>query len=164
MSTSYLVGLLVAVTVLFGARLAFAVFPLRRIAMPVTVTDAIVFAVGAVGLAVHCGAMFFSGLVEPLPGADPVINDIRALGTASIIWYVVPAVLVLLGLRRQHPVALAMIVLVLVAVGITMYDGGSLRVHLAAIFVSVLVLAGVVALLVRPPWQRNPAGTPTTRH
>lgn len=40
-----------------------------------------------------------------------------------------------------------------------MYDGGSLQVHLTAIFVSVVVLAGVVAILVLPPWQRSPAGT-----
>jgi len=150
-STSYLVGLLVAVIVIFGARLVFAVLPLRRFALPVTATESIVFGVGAAGLVLHCSAMFFSRLVEPLPGADPVINDIRALGTASIIWYVVPAVLVILGLRRQHPVALAMTALALVAVGVTMYNGGSLHVHLAAIFVSVLVLAGVTAMLVLPP-------------
>jgi len=156
-STSYLVGLLTAVAVVFGARLVLAALPVRRFAMPVTVTDASLFGVGVAGLALHCGAMFFSGWVEPLPEA--VISDIRALGTASIIWYVVPAVLVILGLRRQHPVTLAMIALALVAVGITMYDGSSLQVHLTVIFVSVVLLAGVVAMLVLPPWQRSPAGT-----
>ena len=157
MSTSYLVGLLTAVAVVFGARLVLAALPVRRFAMPVTVTDASLFGVGVAGLALHCGAMFVSGWVEPLPEA--VISDIRALGTASIIWYVVPAVLVILGLRRQHPVTLAMIALALVAVGITMYDGSSLQVHLTVIFVSVVLLAGVVAMLVLPPWQRSPAGT-----
>lgn len=42
------------------------------------------------------------------------------------------------------------------AVGVTMYDGGSLDVHLAAIFASVVVLAVIVAALVLPPSRRSP--------
>jgi hypothetical protein len=73
---------------------------------------------------------------------------INALGTASIIRYAVPATLVVLGLRRQHPAALAAVALALTAVGITMYDGGSLSTHLTAIFVSVVVLTTVASTLV----------------
>lgn len=163
MSTSYLVGLVVAVTLVLGARLTFTVLPLRRVARLVTITDAVLFGVGVVGLVLHCGAMFFPRVVELLP--DAVSNDIRALGAASIFWYLVPTVLVLLGLRHQHPAALAVVVLALAAVGVSMYNGGSLQVHLTAIFVSVLVLASVVSVLVLPPWRRGPAvplpdGTP----
>jgi hypothetical protein len=98
--------------------------------------------------------MFFPQLVDPLPGLDAAASDIRALGTASIVWYAVPAVLVLLGLRHQHVIGQVAVAIALAAVGITMYNGGSLQAHLAAIFVSVLVLAGVTAALLLPPWQR----------
>ncbi|MCY7373103.1 MAG: hypothetical protein LH461_05310 [Spirochaetaceae bacterium] len=151
MSTGFLVGLGVAVAVILGARLALSALPLRGPARRVTITDATLSVVGAAGLAFHCVAMFFRRVVDPLPGADAVISDIRALGTASIIWYVVPAVLVLLGLRRVHPVGLAVAALAFVAVGVTMYDEGPLDIHLAAIFTSVVVLALVTATLVLPP-------------
>ncbi|MGI8433923.1 MAG: hypothetical protein ACR2LE_04210 [Nocardioidaceae bacterium] len=41
--------------------------------------------------------------------------------------------------------------LALAAVGVTMYDSGAIRVHLAAIFVPVLVFALTAAMLVLPP-------------
>lgn len=36
-----------------------------------------------------------------------------------------------------------------------MYNGGSLQAHLAAIFMSVLILVGVTAALLLPPWRRT---------
>lgn len=113
--------------------------------------QALLGGVGLAGLAFHCGAMFFRRTVALLPGSVAVIGDIRALGTLSILWYVVPALLVVMALRSQHPAAVAVVVLALTAVAVTMYDGGSLQVHLAAIFTSVLVMAIVVAALVLPP-------------
>lgn len=108
--------------------------------------------VGLAGLAFHCGAMFFRRIVALLPGSDAVSGDIRALGTLSIVWYVVPALLVVLGLRRQHPAAVGVVALALTWVGVTMYDSGPLlQVHLTAIFLAVLVIATVVAALVIPP-------------
>lgn len=155
MSIGFLTSLAVVVVVVVGTRFAFDALPLRR-AVPVTVTDAAVAGVGVVGLAFHCGAMFFRSLVEAWPGAATVISEIDALGTVSVIWYVVAAVLVLLGLRRQYPVPLAVAAVALIAVGVTMYDGGSLHAHLTAIFISVVVLAGVAATLVLPPWRCSP--------
>ena len=107
--------------------------------------------VGLAGLAFHCGAMLFRETVALLPGSDLVSGDIRALGTLSIVWYVVPALLVVLALRPQHPAAVAVVVLALTGVAVTMYDGGPLQVHLTAIFLTVLVIAVVVAALVIPP-------------
>ena len=150
-STRFLVSVGVVVAVILAARLALSALPLRGLARRVTLGDAALAVVGAAGLAFHCVAMFFRRLVEPLPGTDAVVTDIRALGTASIIWYVVPAVLVLLGLRRVHPLGLAAAALAFVAVGVTMYDEGPLDIHLAAIFTSVVVLALIAATLVLPP-------------
>lgn len=116
--------------------------------------DAVLLGVGVAILAFHCGAMFFPRLVEPVPGVDVVAGDIRALGTASIVWYVAPAVLVLLALRRQHLIGQIAVAVALAAVGITMYNGGSLQAHLVAIFMSVLILVGVTATLLLPPWRR----------
>jgi len=156
-SIRFLIGLAIIVAIVVGARFLSAVLPLRRLARPIAFRDAVLVGVGVVGLTFHCGAMFFRRVVEVLPGTGPVIGDIRALGTASVIWYVVPAALVLFGLRRLHPVGLAVVALALGAVGITMYNGGSLDVHLAAIFVSVVLLVGAVAALVQGPSRRTPA-------
>ena len=151
MSTPFLLSLAGVVVVVLGARFLSAGLPLRGLARRITLTDAALIVAGAIGLAFHCVAMFFRRVVDPLPGADAVISDIRALGTSSIIWYVVPAVLVLLGLRRVHPAALAVAALAFVAVGVTMYDEGPLDIHLAAIFTSVVILALIPATLVLPP-------------
>jgi len=156
-SFGFLIGLAAVVAVVLGARFVFAALPLRRVAVQVTITDAMLAGVGVLGLAFHCGAMFSRSAVEWLPGAGAVIREIGALGSASILWYLVPALLVLLGLRRQHPVALAVVALALAAVGITMYDGGSLQVHLTAIFITVVILAAVATMLMLPPSWRNPA-------
>ena len=154
MSTRFVVGLVVVVAVVLGARVLSADLPERRFAKRVTVVDTVLLGVGVAILAFHCGAMFFPRLVDPLPGVDAAAGDIRALGTVSIVWYVVPAVLVLLGLWRQHLIGQAAVAVALAAVGITMYNGGSLQAHLAAIFMSVLNLVGVTAALLLPPWRR----------
>ncbi len=121
--------------------------------MQLTVTDAALAAVGIAGLVFHCGAMFFRSGTEALPGVDPLVRQIDALGTISVILYVVPAALVTLGLRRQTPLAVAAVVAALTAVGVTMYDGGPLDTHLTAIFVSIVTLAIVASALVLPPWR-----------
>jgi hypothetical protein len=99
--------------------------------------------------------MFFPAVFDRIPLALTAIRQIDRLGSVSIAWYVVAAVLVLAGLRRQHPVAVVVVALALAAVGITMYDGGSLHAHLVAIFAAVVVLAGCGAFLILPPWRDN---------
>ena len=142
------------VAVVLGARLMSSALPLSRYSTPISLGDVGLVGVGLVGLSFHCAAMFFRGSVEWLPGTDSAITDIRSLGTTSVVWYVIPSALVLLGLRRQHPVALALVTLALVAVGITMYNGGSSQVHLTSIFICVVVLAAAGAALVRRPERR----------
>ncbi len=156
MSRTFVVALALVVAVVMASRLLFAALPLRRAAMPMSVVDTVLAGVGMLGLALHCGAMFFRSSVEVLPGSGGMIDQIDALGAVSIIGYTVPAVLLLLGLRRQHRGALVVVALALAAVGITMFDGGSLQAHLSAIFVSVTILTAVAAGLVLPPW-RSPA-------
>jgi peptidoglycan/LPS O-acetylase OafA/YrhL len=95
--------------------------------------------------------MFFTSLAERVPGSDSVIQDIRALGTASVVWYVLPAIAVLLGLRRLPWSALGLAAFALLWIGITMYNGGSLDRHLVAIWMGVALLAAVLAALVMPP-------------
>lgn len=157
MSTGFLSSLAVTVAAILGARFLFAALPLRSVAVPMTAVDAVLSLVGTAGLLLHCSAMFFQSAVSTLPGADSLIGQIVGMGTSSIIWYVGPAALLLLGLRRQHPIMLAVVALALTAVGITMYDNGSLQTHLAAIFALVVVLAGLVATAVVSPWRRGSA-------
>lgn len=140
---------------LLSARLLLGFLPLRALAVPVSVADAALVLVGLLGLVFHCGAMFFPGRFDRIPLALTAIRQINRLGTVSIVWYAVAAILVLAGLRRQHPVAVIVVALALAAVGITMYDGGPLHVHLAAIFTAVVVLAGCGAILILPPWRRD---------
>jgi len=45
----------------------------------------------------------------------------------------------------------------LTAVGITMYDDGSLSAHLTAIFIAVVVITGVVSLLALPSPALRPS-------
>jgi len=151
MSNRFVVSLALVVAGVLAARLLVSALPLRGLARRLTVADVALVVVGAAGLTFHCVAMFFRRLVDPLPGVDSVVSDIRALETASIIWYAVPAVLVLIGLRRVQPVALGVTALAFAAVGVTMYNEGPLDIHLTAIYGSAVVLALVVATLVLPP-------------
>ncbi len=151
MSSTFLVTLGVAVAILFGLRFLLPALPMRGHAVRLRFVDAAALAVGLLLLAFHCFAMFFTSLAERVPGTATAIQDIRALGTASVIWYVVPAIAVLLGLRRLHWVPLGVAALALLSIGITMYNGGPLDQHLATIWVGVVLLAATLATLVKPP-------------
>lgn len=151
MSTSFVLSLIAVVVVIVCARLVLGGLPLSNLAKRLSVGDAVMSGVGLLGLAFHCGAMFFTGLVKAIPGAPGPTEAINALDAASIFWYVVPAVLVLGGLRRLHWSGVVIVSLALIAVGVTMYNGGPLDVHLATIFAAVVVLALVAATLVLPP-------------
>jgi hypothetical protein len=95
--------------------------------------------------------MFFTGLATAIPGAAAPVETINAMGTASIVWFAVPAALVLAGSRRLHWFGFVAIGLALVAVGVTMYNRGPLNVHLATIFAAVVVLALVATVFALPP-------------
>ncbi|WP_026551201.1 hypothetical protein [Arthrobacter sp. H20] len=136
--------------------------PVRRFAQRLTIVDLVLTLLGVLGLILHCASMFFSAVVASLPGTDGAISQINSMGTASMIWYLVPALLVLAGLRRQHWAALVLLAGSLLAVGGTMYNGTALATHLVTIFAAGVVIASIVFLLSMPPWRRA-AGSPNIR-
>ena len=159
MSNTFLVSLAVVVALLFGARFLVRALPVPFLARRITFSDATLAGLGIVALVFHCVAMFFPEVVEPIPGTRTLSDEIRAMGTSSIMLYAVPAAAVMLGFRRHHPAALVTMGLSLAAVGYTMYNGGPLDVHLATIFISVVVIAAVSATLTLPPWTPRPRPT-----
>ncbi len=150
-STGFVVLLALAISIVVASRLSLRGLPLRDRAVTLTVAELALTLCGLAILTFHCGAMFFTAATQWIPGTDGAIEDIRALGTSSLVWYVLPALLVLLGLRRLPLLALIVVSVALLAIGVTMYDGGSLETHLVAIFAGVVSLTAVAAMLVRPP-------------
>lgn len=150
MTTGYLSALIGTLLLLVVIRILVPGLPVQRWTRPIRRLDALLLLVGSVGLVVHCLAMFARPFASEVPGVSALVPSIDALGPASVLLYIAPAVLVLLGLRRLWPPVPAVVLIALVAVGVTMYDGGPLRVHLTAISVAVVVLAAVPLLFVSP--------------
>ncbi|WP_218221863.1 hypothetical protein [Nesterenkonia sp. Act20] len=155
MSNSFVVALAAVVLALLVLRLVIPGLPPRRVARRLSWLDLFLTVIGVLGLVLHCASMFFRPLVAAIPGTDGLISQINSLGTASVIWYVIPAVFVMVGLRRQHWIALVSLAAALLAVGITMYNGTALSTHLDTIFVAGLMIAATVFLLSMPPWART---------
>ena len=109
MSHAYVTGLLAVVVVAVAARLLLPVLPIRRYTGRLSTVDTLCLVVGSVGLVLHCGAMFFRTSVASWPTGPSVIRVIDPMGTASITWYAVAAALIVLGLRRQHPLLVAVV-------------------------------------------------------
>ncbi|MFD1722676.1 hypothetical protein [Amnibacterium endophyticum] len=148
MSPYFVVSVALIVLALVALRLI-GLFPVLAAARPLTRVDALVAYIGTLALVFHCVTMFFPDLGRAVPGGvalAPVIND---LGVASAILYVLPAAVLLFGIRRLHPIAVAVNAVGLVAVGITMYDGGPVAVHTAAIAVEAIALAVTATAFVR---------------
>lgn len=135
------------------ARLVVPQLPLARLAVRLSVVDTVLLVCGVVGLAFHCAAMFYRTIFDGVP-LGPLVDMVNAMNVASIMLYVVPAALVLLGMRRQNWVSLAVLALALLFVGVTMYAGSPLNVHLGAIFAAVVALVSQIALFAIPPWRR----------
>lgn len=151
MSTGFVVSLALAVAAVIAARSLLPGLPMRGRAVTLTLTEVALTLFGLAILAFHCVAMFFTDAARRLPGSDGVIEDIRALGTLSFVWYLVPALVLLLGLRRLPPLAVAVVSVGLLGIGVTMYNGGSLETHLVAIFAGTMLLTATIATFVRPP-------------
>lgn len=160
MPSALTITLIAIPIVLFGARAALPGVPWNRYARTVSWLEAILIALGSVGLVLHCVAMFYRGLIENIPGIDGYIQAVNGMSSASIVLYIVPAVVVLLGLRRQQPLAVALVAVTLVAVGVTMFNGGPLSVHLVAITTAAVTLAATTALLVVPVRRAGAEDTP----
>lgn len=156
MPTAYVVVLLLLVTCIGVARLVLPALPSRRVSVRLHRVDVVLSLLGVLGLTFHCGAMFYRSAVQLLPGTNSAVSNINSLGPVSVVAFTVPAALLIVGLRRIRPPALALIVLALGAVGSTMYDGGPLTAHLTAIFATIALLAVCAATLIEGPrigWQ-----------
>lgn len=151
MSLSYVIALLIAGLLAVVAGL---VLPFLRGGPRPRPVDGVLAIVGWLGLALHCGAMFGRRFVTWIPGSTAYVDVVNGLGAGSVVLYVVPAALLLVGVRRARRPVLAACAVALVAVGITMYDGSSLPTHLTAIFAAVvlgaLASAALAARAVRP--------------
>lgn len=153
MPTEFIVSLIGAAVALFAVRLAAPAVPPARLARPMSYAELALTAVGLLGLILHCTAMFFMPVVAEIPGTGAILEQVNGMGAASMIWYAVPAVLLLVGLRRQRMAAVAVLAVALLAVGVTMSNGSALSIHLATIFAAAVVIAGILSLLVLPPWS-----------
>ena len=159
MSTHYVLSLVVVIVVAIAARFALPNLPLAHKAQRISAADALLVGLGVTGLLAHCTAMFFPELVDPFPWTAQAMIQIRGLSTPSVVWFVVPCCLVLLGLRRIHPAALGAMAMSLVGVGISMYNGSGLTAHLAWIFILIVVMVAAAAAFILPP-QRTRLATP----
>ncbi len=136
------------------ARLSFAQLPFAPLAYRLRPIE-LLLAVGAlVALGFHCSAMFFPAEVEAIPGLEGPAEAVADLGTASQLAYWLPAVVLLVGLRRIWLPALATLTAVLVVVGVTMFWSFGLSAHLAAIAAAVAITIAIAAGLVRAPAGR----------
>lgn len=158
MSTTFLLGLLAIPAVALALRLT-TELPRRR-AHTMPGLDLALLVLGAVGLVFHCTAMFFPAQTALVPGTGPAAAAVNDFGTASMLLFVAPSVLVLVALRRVWLPALVVLAGTLAAVGITMYVGSPLDLHLSTIAAAVLVLSSVAAglLRLRPRAVPSPAG------
>lgn len=159
------VALVVIAVALFATRFTLRAVPLGSRKRAFTYLDLALVTIGTVGLVPHCGAMFYRSALAAVPGSAGYITAVNQMGTASVVLYVIPAALVLIGLRRQQPVVVALLGLSFIAVGVTMYNHGPLNTHLAAIFASGVVLAATLALFVSRPntAKAAPAATRSVR-
>jgi len=153
MPTALAVTLVVAM--LAALTLRWAVSRRGRAAVRTPAADTAVGVIGGLGLVAHCTAMFYGetllSLLGGVPGVLGYADAVNNLGGVSIVAYAVPAVLVLDAARRRGTHAVPLLVGAVVVVGVTMYDGGPLWVHLAAISLLVAVLAWLVSPLSRRP-------------
>lgn len=148
MPTSFVLALATVVVVLLLARLTVRSLPSMTWARPIRPRDAAAVGLGVIGLILHCAAMFNQPLIGNLPGVERYVIAVNGLGGVSIALFVAPGCLLLAGLHAQRRPVLVLLVASLLAVGITMYDGGSLGVHLACIFASVVLLSITGTLLI----------------
>ena len=154
MTAAFAATLAGASVLLLLTRLLVPQLPLAGRSVRLSGVDAVLLLGGVVGLAFHCAAMFYRTLFDRIGPLGPLVMMVNEMNAASIILFVVPALLVLIGLRRHYWVAQAVLALTLIVVGVTMYAGSPLNIHLGAIFVAVVALVSHLALFVIPPWQR----------
>jgi hypothetical protein len=103
----------------------------------------------AVALIFHCAAMFFAGWVDAVPFAEGPAAAVRDLdGRVSQVAYWVPALGLVIALRRVWLPALVLLIVTLVGVGYTMFVPHGLTTHLAWIAAATIALVTIVAGLI----------------
>jgi hypothetical protein len=101
-------------------------------------------------LAFHCATMFFASWVDAVPLAKAPADVVRALGPASQVAYWVPAITLVMALRRIWRPALALLIVTLFGVGYTMFVPHPLFTHLAWLGATSGVLVLIMTALVSP--------------
>jgi len=152
-STGFVLSLGVVLLLMLLSRLLIPGLPLGGPAVRLTTPDLALAAVGVIGLVFHCASMFYRSWVASIPGTEDIITQINAMGMASMIWFIAPSLLLLVGLRRHNRVALLVLVAALTAVGVTMYTATPVSVHVGTIFAAATSMAAIMFFLVIPPWQ-----------
>lgn len=141
-----------AATVLLGAGLRLAA---RRPLWPrhsrrVPPVELAAAGLGVAVLVFHCASMFFADWVDELPFAAAPAASVRALGVTSQVTYWVPAIVLVIGLRRVWSPALGLLTVTLVGVGFTMFVPHDLTTHLAWLAAAILSVVLVATALVAP--------------
>lgn len=147
-SLSFTIALLAVIGTLLILRLTVRRLPIKALARPIHPRDAALVVISAIGLFLHCAAMFNQGLIEAVPGTDSYVSTVNGLGVGSAVLYAAPAALLVAGLHGQRRLVSALVASSLLAVGITMYDHGSVAVHLTCIYISVVLLSLTATLLI----------------
>lgn len=115
------------------------------------------FGISLAALVFHCAAMFAPDVVAAL-GLDAPAAVARDLDDPiGQLAYWVPAVTLVLAIRRLWWPAPATLSLAAFAVGWTMYAGFTLNEHLATIAVMVIAIALILASLIRAPSRSDGA-------
>lgn len=146
---AYWIGLTATAAAVLVVRLARGRPLLEERALRLRPVEVVLVLAGLLALGFHCAAMFFPRIVDAVPGMAAPGASVRALGTASQVAYWVPAAAVVFGLRRVWWPPVALTAFALGGVGITMFWPFPLRVHLAAIGLAILTLAGLATSMLR---------------
>lgn len=147
MPSSYVISLVVVVVAVMTSRLIPAARVRASSSRRASRSNAVLVLLGWLGLTFHCSAMFYRSAVESIPGTYSLVETVNAMSTASVVAFTGPAALLLVGLRRARPWLIGSVFAALAAVGVTMYNGGSLDTHLTAIFVAIVLIAFATAEL-----------------
>lgn len=134
-----------------------------RRAVPVDRAGLVVAGVAVLALVMHCAVMFFAPWTDALPGGRVVGDAVRGMGATSQWAYWVPALALLVALRRVWWPGLAALGMALLGVGVTMFWPFALATHLA--WLAAVILVGVVVLnsLVAAPRADAPGRRPAAR-
>lgn len=121
---------------------------LQRRAVPLHRPEVLLAAAALLALVFHCASMFFAPWTDALPGGRALGDAVRALGTASQVAYWLPAVVLLLAVRRVWWPGLLVLAVTLAGVGYTMFWPHSLPTHLAWLAAAVLAVVAVASSLI----------------